>query len=894
MDEANDALRVNVVAGSGSGYAGQADESAFTEGTTVFAVMGGVLNDTIVSDPTEDQAAAARITAKRGLHTNLRNVGGTEVGVLAAPLRVDPTGTTAQPVTDNAGSLTVDAPIGTPVNVQVGDGTRTATVRDTGASDSLNVAIVDAGGNQITSFGGGTEYTEDAIPPANPVGATLNLRRRDALVAETDADGDWVTPNSTNKGELYVKHVDAIPVSQNGTWNINNVSGTVSLPTGASTLGEQQTQTTSLQLIDDVVHANDAALGKVAALGAQFDDTTPGTTTENNIRALRMSTRRELYVQVRDAAGNERGLNVDASGNIAVTDAGGSLTVDGTVATSSVVPGTGATNLGKAEDDPHVNGDVGVMALGVRKDTGATIAATDGDYSPLQVDASGNLRVNVAAGGAGDGAILDGVTPSIKATVFDFTNSNPLAVRLTDTAGDYVGAGAGTQYTEDVAAATDPIGTQVIARRRDTPASETTTDGDSTAVNCTSKGELYTKHLDTIGVTQSGTWNINNVSGTVSLPTGASTLGEQQTQTTSLQKIDNLAHSGSDVALVEHVPISGQFDDAAPTAVTENNVAPVRITSLRALHVQAQANGGVDIGDVTVNNAAGGSAVNIQDGGNSITVDGTVTANAGTGNFNVVGTKSDDTGAPGATNLGTLPAVANASVPSHTEGNQVSLSVDLSGRQRSDVSTWIGSTAPSIGSKTSANSIPVVVASDQGAIATTPAGNVAHDAVDSGNPVKTGAKAISHGSNPTAVAAADRTDLYANRHGVPFSIGGHPNTITTEFHFTTAQTDQALVTVGAGSIIVVTKCSATLSNATTVTVGVRVGLAAATLPAASSAGVTGMVLTHPGLAAGSGIVEGNGSGIIGRGADGEDLRLTSDVPTSGSLRVLVTYYTIES
>jgi len=39
---------------------------------------------------------------------------------------------------------------------------------------------------------------------------------------------------------------------------------------------------------------------------------------------------------------------------------------------------------------------------------------------------------------------------------------------------------------------------------------------------------------------------------------------------------------------------------------------------------------GVDIGDVTVNNAAGASAVNIQDGGNSITVDGTITANAGT------------------------------------------------------------------------------------------------------------------------------------------------------------------------------------------------------------------------------------------------------------------------
>jgi hypothetical protein len=40
--------------------------------------------------------------------------------------------------------------------------------------------------------------------------------------------------------------------------------------------------------------------------------------------------------------------------------------------------------------------------------------------------------------------------------------------------------------------------------------------------------------------------------------------------------------------------------------------------------------------NITVQNGAGASAVNIQDGGNSITVDGTVTANAGTGNFTIV------------------------------------------------------------------------------------------------------------------------------------------------------------------------------------------------------------------------------------------------------------------
>jgi hypothetical protein len=59
------------------------------------------------------------------------------------------------------------------------------------------------------------------------------------------------------------------------------------------------------------------------------------------------------------------------------------------------------------------------------------------------------IRVNVVAGGAGDGSILDGVNSAIKATVLDYANSNPLAVRLTDAAGDYVAAGGGTQYAED-------------------------------------------------------------------------------------------------------------------------------------------------------------------------------------------------------------------------------------------------------------------------------------------------------------------------------------------------------------------------------------------------------------------------------------------------------------
>jgi len=48
---------------------------------------------------------------------------------------------------------------------------------------------------------------------------------------------------------------------------------------------------------------------------------------------------------------------------------------------------------------------------------------------------------------------------------------------------------------------------------------------------------------------------------------------------------------------------------------------PFQMDSNGNLKVILQANSGIDIGNVTINNAAGAAAVNIQDGGNSITVD---------------------------------------------------------------------------------------------------------------------------------------------------------------------------------------------------------------------------------------------------------------------------------
>lgn len=75
------------------------------------------------------------------------------------------------------------------------------------------------------------------------------------------------------------------------------------------------------------------------------------------------------------------------------------------------------------------------------------------------------------------------------------------------------------------------------------------------------------------------------------------------------------------------LPNEGQQTMANSISVAiASNQTGVPVTNAGTFAVQStnQENSGVDIGDVTINNAAGASAVNIQDGGNTITVDGTV------------------------------------------------------------------------------------------------------------------------------------------------------------------------------------------------------------------------------------------------------------------------------
>ena len=171
-------------------------------------------------------------------------------------------------------------------------------------------------------------------------------------------------------------------------------------------------------------------------------------------------------------------------------------------------------------------------------------------------------------------------------------------------------------------------------------------------------------------------------------------------------------------------------------------------------------------------------------------------------------------------------------------------------------------------------------------------GNVAHGATDAGNPLKIGYKAVAHGTNPTAVAAGQRTDAYANRAGVPFVMGGHPNIVTYTLPITTGITDVSLTgTINAGTKVVLTRYQMTVDNASTVFPKVVIGFGA-TNAATTGAGMVG---GHGGVPAGGGFGQGDGSGIIGIGADGEELRVTTVGTIGGNGGYLsISYYTVES
>lgn len=120
------------------------------------------------------------------------------------------------------------------------------------------------------------------------------------------------------------------------------------------------------------------------------------------------------------------------------------------------------------------------------------------------------------------------------------------------------------------------------------------------------------------------------------------------------------------------------------------------------------ANSGVDIGDVTINNSTGAAAVNIQDGGNSLTVDGTVAAS------NLPTTVDTNSGTKSAS---TLRVVLATDQPALTNKLLVTPdSVALPANQSVNVAQLAGTTTDTNSGTKSAGTLRVVLATDQPAL----------------------------------------------------------------------------------------------------------------------------------------------------------------------------------
>lgn len=175
---------------------------------------------------------------------------------------------------------------------------------------------------------------EDPVSDSNPVPIS-------------DAGGSITVDASDLDIRALASGTDSVAAVQSGTWNITNISGTVSLPTGAATEVSLAAAAASLDSID-------TALAGTIAISAVSLPLPTGAATESTLASIETLLSGVLVVtatnlDIRDLASASDSVAAVQSGSwtVTATDGGASLTVDGTVAVSNL-PTTVDTASGAA------------------------------------------------------------------------------------------------------------------------------------------------------------------------------------------------------------------------------------------------------------------------------------------------------------------------------------------------------------------------------------------------------------------------------------------------------------------------------------------------------------------------------------------------------------------
>jgi hypothetical protein len=298
----------------------------------------------------------------------------------------DPTSAAGIAPVTAAGGLKVD--LGTDNDVTITSGTVTTITNVVHVDDNAGSLTVD--NPTISVVGGGVEATAQRVTIASDSTGVLSVDDNGGNLSIDDG-GNSIT-------------VDGTVATSNFPTTVDTNSGLKSASTLRVVLATDQPALTNKLLVtpDSVaLPANQSVNVNQLA----------GTATSVNSGTKDAGTLRVVIATDQPALTNKLLVTPDA-----VTHDVGSIT-------TAVVPGTGATNLGKAEDAAHTSGDVGVMALGVRKATPTDLSAgaTDADYEPIQISKNGGVWASMSAEAQGGWSVATG---SIAATKTDIGTAN--------------------------------------------------------------------------------------------------------------------------------------------------------------------------------------------------------------------------------------------------------------------------------------------------------------------------------------------------------------------------------------------------------------------------------------------------------------------------------------
>lgn len=425
------------------------------------------------------------------------------------------------------------------------------------APTAIVTAIVDSSGNQISSFGGGTQYTDGGTPPTHPIGPTLEFNNGGTWATVSAANplpvsGSFTPPSlqnvnitevggsvialgqTTGSASLPVvlssdialptgtNHIGS--VGQFGTWNITNVSGTISLPTGASTSAKQPALGTAGTASSDVI-----TVQGIAGMTPLKVDASATTQPVSGTVTVQQSTASNLKVDLSGTAANSTAIKVDGS---AVTQpiSASSLPLPTGAATSVKQPALGTAGIAST-DVITVQGIASMTALKV-------------DNSGVTQPVSGTVTANA------------GTNLNTSALALE-TGGNLAAIKTdTDTLAGAVTASVVQSNIKQINGVAPSMGNGVSG----TGVQRVTLASDST-------GQVALASGSTVAVTQATASSLNATvvgTGTFSVQTSAQVPG---TGATNLGKAEDAAHASSDTGVF----VLGVRNDGAATSFTNAN-----------------------------------------------------------------------------------------------------------------------------------------------------------------------------------------------------------------------------------------------------------------------------------------------------------------------------------